>query len=453
MRSTFDERAGANFRAMLNDLKRTEVEAAGELGVGADLILDIVAGRQAIPQSLIERAVRVWPVNERDFHPLHDDVPDGIVVMRVRDSERSARIIERGGGPYYEYRDTAMSRVSMIRPEWIRILHGVDGVDADDPTVRWNSGHFLYQFTYFIGDVNYYYEWDGRRYCCAMNSGDSVFGLPYAKHSFATREPSPPGLILALTYGGKLGGDGQHEIAVLGSESAAAFALDGTFASLVAAAAENAGMPLHELAGAASIENDHLARLMQGHPPSPDEIGRLASAMRIAPRELMPLEADTDRGVVIVRHGDARTWMFPEDTRASYRVRRLAGSRATSFASALELDVLAAGDAAALTSSLYEYGYNHGQEPVALAWTSDGTPYETLLEPGDSFLVKPFVPHSFVRRAAGRDGARMLLLRVGGKVTGDARLEASMIGAEGLRRLARDTARWYPAQARSEERR
>src|SRR5260221_11403857 len=107
MRSTFDERAGANFRAMLNDLKRTEVEAAGELGVGADLILDIVAGRQAIPQSLIERAVRGWPVNARAFHPLHDHVPDGLVVMRVRDPEPSARILERGCGPYYRYRGTA----------------------------------------------------------------------------------------------------------------------------------------------------------------------------------------------------------------------------------------------------------------------------------------------------------------------------------------------------------
>lgn len=453
MDGTFDQRAGAALRTILNDLKRTEEAAALELGIAAERMRAIIAGDEPLPPSLIERAVRLWPVNERDFYPLHDDMPDGVVVMRARDSERTARITQRGGADYYEYRDTAMSRLSMIRPEWIRILHRVGDDDADNPTVRWNSGHVLYQFTYFIGAVNYYFEWNGRRRCVPMNTGDSVFGLPFAPHTFTTRMPAEPGLILALTYGGRLGGGACHELAVLGGETAASFALDSSFAARLTALAGDAGMPMNEIAALAGLAPARWAELLAGAPAETAETERIGAALRVSPRELLGVVDDTADGVVIVRHRDALTWAFPEAENASYRVRRLAGSSTAPFARSLELDVLAPPGAAPLTTSFYEYGYNHGREPLALQWRFRGVPYETVIEPDDSFLVQPFVSHSFACRAGGRDGARVLLLRVAGKVAGDARQEASTIGAAGLRRIARDTTRWYPADIPAPERR
>ena len=57
-----------------------------------------------------------------------------------------------------EHRDTAMSRVALFRPEWIEELCIVDDNDPENSFAQWNDGHFMHQFTYFIGDVNYYYK-------------------------------------------------------------------------------------------------------------------------------------------------------------------------------------------------------------------------------------------------------------------------------------------------------
>ena len=77
--------------------------------------------------------------------------------MHAEDSARSSRIMERGGSPYYEYRDTVMSGGAPFRPEWIKELFYVNDNDPNNRTVKWNNGHFMHQFTYFIGDVNFYY--------------------------------------------------------------------------------------------------------------------------------------------------------------------------------------------------------------------------------------------------------------------------------------------------------
>jgi hypothetical protein len=61
--------------------------------------------------------------------------------MRAKESATSARIIERGGGPYHEYRDTAMSRLASYRPGRIKKLGVVGDDDPGNPAVIWNSGH------------------------------------------------------------------------------------------------------------------------------------------------------------------------------------------------------------------------------------------------------------------------------------------------------------------------
>ena len=64
----------------------------------------------------------------------------------------------RAGYPYYLYKDTVMSKVSTFRPEWIQQLKVVKNSNPNNSDVRFNNGHFLHQFTYFIGPVNFYYK-------------------------------------------------------------------------------------------------------------------------------------------------------------------------------------------------------------------------------------------------------------------------------------------------------
>ncbi|MDR3637963.1 MAG: hypothetical protein P4L84_29425 [Isosphaeraceae bacterium] len=450
--TTFQQRAGATFRALINDLKRNEAAAASELGVDESVVLGILAGERPVTRDIIEKAVAIWPVNERDFFPIHDDAPDGLRVMRKAESVASRRVFQRGGADFYEYRDTAMSRLVMIRPEWIKMLHVVTDNDPENPTVRWNNGHFLYQFTYFIGAVNYYYEWNGRKFCAPMATGDSVFGLPFAKHSFASRDPTSPGRILALTYGGRLSGDAQHELGALGEEAARQYVLPLNDAARAQSAllrlhAANGSYSTGQLAAASGVGRDRLERALDGEETLDTEaLEALADALRVPVRELVPAALDTTDGVVIVPGERAPAWLLPGAGRPAYRVKELAGSRVTPYAKSLELEVLPDPvDRYCLTTGLHEYGYNHGPAPVTLGWECDGSAHRTVLEPEDSFYIKPHVPHWFTAPARSDPDAapRVLLLRVGGKIAGDTALEASIIGRDAISRVAFETTCWY----------
>jgi hypothetical protein len=138
--------------------------------------------------------------------------------MRSEESKKSSRIMNRSGNPYYEYRDTVMSTVDPFRPEWILDLCIVDDNEATNSKVQWNNGHFMHQFTYFIGEVNLYYnDSNGKKKVAIMNAGDSMYITPFTPYSFTTRKGAKEhGLILALTYGEKIAGDPQRELSVVG---------------------------------------------------------------------------------------------------------------------------------------------------------------------------------------------------------------------------------------------
>src|ERR1051326_4788029 len=78
----YEARAAAALRSILNDLKRDELSAAEELAIDRQLLEEILAGRRPMPMSLIRRAVRIWPVSERDLLPTRSDAPHGVVIMR-----------------------------------------------------------------------------------------------------------------------------------------------------------------------------------------------------------------------------------------------------------------------------------------------------------------------------------------------------------------------------------
>ena len=205
------KRIGSNFLGVLNDLKRRPEDAAEELGVSLVEINSIIEGKQELPFDLVSKAIRIWSVNTRDFFIVRDDCETGIIIMTAVESKDSSRIMNRAGKPYYEYRDTAMSTVAPFRPEWIMELCVVDDNDPNNKSVQWNNGHFMHQFTYFIGEVNFYYmSPTGEKKVGLMNTGDSVYITPFVPHTFATRKgASKNGLILALTYGNKLTGEVQ----------------------------------------------------------------------------------------------------------------------------------------------------------------------------------------------------------------------------------------------------
>ena len=136
--------------------------------------------------------------------------------------------MHRGGKPYYSYKDTVMSKLSPFRPEWIKELLVVKNNKPTNTNVKFNKGHFLHQFTYFIGAVNFYYIESGVKKVALMNTGDSMYISPYIAHSFTTRRNklNKNGLILALTYADKVDYSCIDELSAIGKNLSQKYKLD-----------------------------------------------------------------------------------------------------------------------------------------------------------------------------------------------------------------------------------
>ena len=208
------------FRKVLNDLKRRPADAAKDLNISEKKINNILNGKEDLNINIINKAISIWPINHSDLFPIIDDTTLGYKKFNKRNSDQTSRIMYRKGKEYYNYKDTVMSKVSTFRPEWIQELVVVKDNDPNNPNVVYNNGHFLHQFTYFIGPVNFYYMDNHKKKVAKMNTGDSMHISPYIPHSFTTRKnkENKLGLILALTYSGNIDSDVLNELSAIGKE-------------------------------------------------------------------------------------------------------------------------------------------------------------------------------------------------------------------------------------------
>ncbi|GIG88045.1 helix-turn-helix domain-containing protein [Plantactinospora endophytica] len=435
-------RAAALLRAAANDLKRNDSAAEADLGLPPGTFAEYTSGRQPITWDLIGRAARVWPLNERDLLPIHDDTTHGLRMVRAKESEASSRIIERGGGPYYEYRDTAMSRLASYRPEWIRMLRLVEDDDPDNPAVNWNKGHLLYQFTYFVGPVNYYYRSDGRSYCVEMRTGDSVWGLPFAPHSFTARSDAEPAYILALTYGGELTGDSQRELSAFGRAATGALALPlGDHGALLRSIMAGRLMTVGELADRSGLTPDRVAALCAASTRADwSELVVLADALGVSVRELVAPHTTTEADVRIQPGRTAPRWAYPGDDRPAYRFTQLASDPLHPHTTSLEVEVLTSRPDTALPATYqHQYLYVLGDEPVAVRWRHDGEQFDGQLEPGDSGYVVPGIE---LRLSAAKP-TRLLMLRISGAATPDVRFALGAMRPDAIGRYVAEDRLWY----------
>lgn len=453
----FGHRLSSLLRAAANDLKRDDASADAELGLPPGTFARLARGEEPLSGELLSHMCAVWPLNERDLLPAHDDCPDGVLVHRQPDSLASSRVLARGGRPYYEYRDTAMSRLASYRPEWIGMLQLVDDNDPGNPDVQWNEGHLLYQLTYFVGPVNYYYRWQGRSRCAAMSTGDSVWGVPFAPHSFTARSGAEPAYILALTYGGDLLGDAQRELAVLGPRAAREMALPVSPAVSAQAALLRAFMRARMLTAArlaetAKMPAGRIARLLAAEDLArEEEIHALALALGVSRRDLLAPETRAEDGVRLQRRSEAPSWEFPDRGPCAYRVTRLAADPSHPHTTALELEVQTPDfrEDSVLTTYQHQYLYVLGDAALDLQWRHSGRSGPVALGPGDSVYVRPQVPVA-LRRGAGSGPAGVLLLRIGGAAGTDTRFALSAMAEGGIDRYLDEDRMWYRARTGEE---
>ncbi|CAD7959305.1 unnamed protein product [Amoebophrya sp. A120] len=209
-RKEYIKAIGSRLLAEANDLKRPVEIIAQELNFPDTLLDDLLNGNVELEtaQEILRKVNTNYPVSLNALWVEPDDCFNGIRICRAKESEVSKRILHRINGrtnkktPYYEYRDCAMSRLGPFRPEWIKELRIVSDSDPENPEVAFNNGHLLFQSTFFIGPVNFYYsEPDGTKRCVEMNTGDSNWIAPFVPHSFTSRDGSKFACIIACTYG------------------------------------------------------------------------------------------------------------------------------------------------------------------------------------------------------------------------------------------------------------
>ena len=435
-------KSGQNFLGILNDIKRRPEDAAKELEVSLDEINSILGGKKELSASIIEKATKIWPVNARDFYIIHDDCPQGIKIMSSDESKQSSRIMKRSGRDYYEYRDTAMSKAAPFRPEWIMELCSVDDDDPKNKLIQWNNGHFLHQFTYFIGEVNFYYiDSDGGKKVALMNTGDSMYITPFVPHSFASRNDENPGLILALTYGSKITGDIQQELSTL-SNLGQEFALDFSTTEKATSALlkyfrEISSLSLDEISKRTDIAIDKIVEFESGKTtPSNIDLQNIAEALTVNFRDLLPNDKIENK-VIVKHHDEGKKWFYPSQTSA-YEFVELANTTTLPSSKSFEIKINNTDkNELDLKAGLHQYVYNIGNNTITINWALDGQSFSEKIHPNDSLYIKPFIEHNF------RGEGKLLVLRIGGKIVGDSQRELSFVGKENTKRAISETMQWF----------
>ena len=442
------KKSGQTFLGILNDIKRRPEDAASELGVTTNEIYSIINGEKLISQDLVEKATRIWPVNSRDFFNIRDDCPLGIKIMTAEESKQSSRVMDRAGKPYYEYRDTAMSTTSPFRPEWIEELCVVENNDPANTIAQWNNGHFLHQFTYFVGNVNFYYEENGIKKVAVMKTGDSMYIAPFTRHTFATRSGSDTnGLILALTYGNKITGDTQQEMSCLPISQGSKFTLDfstinNSYASLIKFYRKISNLTIEEISKRTGFSKTLIETFENGEKiPSITETKKIAYSLGINIRDLLPNDKIENK-VIIKKHEDTSSWYYPENKK-SYKFLELASTTTLPDSKAFEVEVFDSNDENLdLKVGLHQYVYNIGNTQISINWEHDGVKHSKIFKPNDSCCIKPFTSHNF------RGTGKLLILRIGGNLTGDSQRELSFIGEDNVKRAISETVQWFDSHGK-----
>lgn len=428
------------FLKIINDLKRRPEDAATDLSLDLKTIEDLLSGKKSPDLKLIEKAVRVWPINFSDFFSIEDDTEEkGFKIFRKEDSDKTARKMNRDGKPYYLYKDTVMSKLSAFRPEWIEELVTVEDSDPKNNKVKFNNGHFLHQFTYFIGPVNFYYIENGKKKIAEMNTGDSMYISPYIPHSFTTRKNKKNinGLILALTYTDKVDNELINELRAIGTELSKKYKLNFNKNDPKKSLLENINYYLR----ISSIEKDTFEKdlgftindaINDYHLKSIEKIFLLSKKLDINLKDIL---VPTDFEPVKIEYYDKTSkWFLPNNKIRYFQIHKLTNVPQVPTSKSIELNVLTDKKTDySFSVPSHQYVYNVGNLKCIIETEDDKIEFN----PGDSIYLKPNLKHTFYKKS------KLLILRIGGQASGEKLHQLSILEEKNYHRLLNDNLPWF----------
>jgi hypothetical protein len=447
---------GARVLSEANDLKRTPEALASDLGYDIETVRSVISGNAPVKttRQLLEDMTKHYPVSFSDLWIEPDDTNHGVLIVRAAESDRSSRVFDRKDRngkekPYYDYRDTAMSRTAPFKPEWIQPLRHVSDADPNNADVAFNKGHLMHQMTFFIGEVNFYWELDGQRYCAEMNTCDSNYITPFVPHSFTSRDPENLGLIIAVTYAGRVR-MALDEFSRMDVETVGELAGDlreplSAFRAVLKRQLATESLTHDQLAKLltdAGLETSRAEKVSHGEEiPNGDETDCLAKILNVVPSDLTVAPLTKQQEVVLCHANHAEARLFPESNQPAYRLNQLARTAHQPQLKGFEVTVLddLPLNESAMRHGLHEYVYNYGTVPVTIKWDSDRI--ETL-GPGDSVYVRPMVSHAF-GRIADADEGHLFIVRVPGRLGEEEITEFSAFASAARARVTGETTKWF----------
>jgi transcriptional regulator with XRE-family HTH domain len=426
------------FRKILNDLKRRPEDAAKDLGVSIKKIQDILTNKKELDFKIIKKAIKIWPINYGDFFSFYDDTKLNFRIMRAKDTNISQRIMRRGGRPYYLYKDTIMSKLSPFKPELITELVIVKDNKPNNKLVKFNNGHFLHQFTYFIGPVNFYYIENNKKKVAKMNTGDSMYISPYVCHSFTTRDnkKNELGKILALTYTDKLDNETLNELTALGFDIANKFRINlknekNSFWNNLDNFMKNSSLGYEEFKRHTKL--DLLKLKKNQHIPSNITLKKISNFLNINYKELFPPNNTVE--VKIQKYQNNKKWYFPSIKKRNYLFNELTNIPQLSYSRGYEITILTNKKHKTIMEiPSHQYIYNLGTSKVNFIINNNDAGY---LNPEDSMYIKPNTKHLFYGYG------KLLVVRLGGRLSGDNLYQLSMISEKNLRKTIGDNRPWF----------
>lgn len=424
------------FRKVLNDLKRRPVDAAKDLNVTEKKINNILNGKEDLDIRLINKAISIWPINHSDLFPIIDDTTSGYKKFNKKNSDRTSRIMYRKGKEYYNYKDTVMSKVSTFRPEWIQELVIVKNNNPHNPMVVYNNGHFLHQFTYFIGPVNFYYiDKNNKKKVAKMNTGDSMHISPYIPHSFATRKnkENKLGVILALTYSGNIDSDVLNELSAIGKEYSNNFNLNfldkkNIFFNNLKYFLNISSIDKKNFEDKTKIKFNKIKKNF----PSIKTIEKISGFLNINVKDLMP--PTKFEQVKIQTYKKSKKWNLEYKNKKIYNIVELTNVPQLPCSKAIELEVLT-DNKHGLNFEIpcHQYIYNIGKTSCVINFKNKNE----KLNPEDSIYIKPNVRHNFTNKS------KLLVLRIAGKLHNDNLYHLSTLSKKNYDRLIIDNKPWF----------
>lgn len=99
-----------------------------------------------------------------------------------------------------------------------------------------------------------------------------------------------------------------------------------------------------------------------------------------------------------------------------------------------------------MVTKFLQWGYNVSNRPVTIRWETTDEIREEQIEPEDSFYLKPFVQHTFTTTD---EDASLLLMRLGGRMSGDPMRELSAFDESATERAVQETMQWFDEEGSS----